>query len=76
MNAEWQQARFVSYMVACTVTDPDKRENIYDFLPLKGDPSIAERMAVNKRKYDEMMEQQRQFTAQVRQEMAASKKIK
>lgn len=74
MNAEWQQTRFISYMIACTVTEPDKREHIFDFLPLKGDPSAEERMKKQKEQYDKLIEEQRQFTEMVRQEMAADKK--
>jgi hypothetical protein len=61
-------------MIACTVTEPDKREHIFDFLPLKGDPSAEERMKKQKEQYDKLIEEQRQFTEMVRQEMAADKK--
>jgi hypothetical protein len=74
VNAEWQQTRLISYMIACTVTEADKRENIFDFLPLKGDPTPEERMNKQKRLHERLIADQKAFNESLRQELAANKK--
>jgi hypothetical protein len=41
-TVQWQMTRFSSYIVYCSVTDKDKRETMYQFLKLDGDPSPEE----------------------------------
>lgn len=45
MNAldEWKRTRFSAYMVYCSVTEKNNRADLYDFLPLMGDPTAEER---------------------------------
>lgn len=67
VNAEWQQTRLIVYTIACTVTEADKRQDIFDFLPLKGDPTAAQRMATMKNNYERMMKEQKDFNDSLRQ---------
>lgn len=73
VNADWQQTRLLVYTIACTVTEADKRIDMYDMMPLKGDPSPEERMANIKAEYDAVMQDQKEFTQSLRAEKADKK---
>lgn len=49
----WNATRFLSYTMYQLVTKPADRENIYDYMPLEGDPTPEER------KFMELQEQKR-----------------
>lgn len=49
----WNATRFLSYTMYSLVTDQSKRESVYDFMPLEGDPTPEER------RFLELQEEQR-----------------
>ena len=46
---QWRQTREVAYMIYCSASEANGRATIYEFMPLKGDPTKAERAAAKKR---------------------------
>lgn len=75
VNAEWQQTRLIVYTIACTVTEPDKRQHIFDFLPLKGDPTPEEREAAALRGYERMKKEHEAFNESLRNELKKEKAV-
>lgn len=41
---EWRRTRLIAYTIYCTSVESSKREEIYDFMPLPGDPSKSKRI--------------------------------
>jgi hypothetical protein len=74
VNVQWHQTRLLIFTIAATVTDPEKRGEVYDLFYLPGDPTPEEREAEAKRVYDEMMTAQRDFTDELRREISGTKK--
>lgn len=66
VNVQWQQTRLLIYTIAATVTSEEDRGDIYDLFYIPGDPTPEERMAEAKAAYEQMMEEQRKFTEELR----------
>lgn len=49
---EWRRTRFLGYLIYCSVTDNNKRESIFNFLPLDGDPSEEELKKIEQQEND------------------------
>ncbi|MGQ0739540.1 MAG: hypothetical protein ACT4OJ_10805 [Bacteroidota bacterium] len=69
VNVQWQQTRLVIYAVAATVTDPDKRGEVYDLFYIPGDPSPEQRAREAQRIHEELMQASKDFTAELRREI-------
>jgi hypothetical protein len=55
-NDQWRHTREITYMIYCSVTDSNGRPSIFDWFPLKGDPSKEERRKQRKKKHAEKMQ--------------------
>ena len=73
LNDQWQQTRLIMYTVASTVTEADKRGEVYDMFFIPGDPTVQERKEKKQHDYSSMVKRNKEFTEQVRKEMAAGK---
>lgn len=70
VNAQWQQTRFFSYIMALTVTKEEDRQEIYDWLPLPGDPTKKERFEILNAERQQLIDEQRAFNESLRAEKA------
>jgi hypothetical protein len=43
-NDEWMRTRLSAYVIYCTSVEQKERKDIYDFMPLPGDPTKEERL--------------------------------
>ena len=73
VNVQWQQTRLLIFTIAATVTDPDKRGEVYDLFYLPGDPTPEERQAAVKKMIEESGVRQKEFNDQLRKELAEAK---
>jgi hypothetical protein len=55
-NDQWRHTREITYMIYCSVTDSNGRPTIFDWFPLKGDPSKEERRKQRKKKHAQKMQ--------------------
>ena len=73
VNAQWEHTRLIVYTIAMTVTDEKDRQEIYDFLPLPGDPTPEQRQQRIREWQEEAAERQRMFNESLRMEMQKEK---
>lgn len=71
----WHRTRLSSYIVYCSNTKEEDRVDIYEFMPLRGDPTPEEladkkqkEKTAKREKIKEMMQCSKEYTAQVRKE--------
>lgn len=65
-NDSWQQTRILAYTIACTVTEPEKRGEIYDMFPLPGDPTEAQRKKLEQEEFERRRKEAKELTELVR----------
>lgn len=70
VNDEWKQSRFTAYITYCTVTDADKRKNIFDFHPLPGDPTKEELGQMAAQEKDNLRNRMKHRIEQAKKQMA------
>jgi hypothetical protein len=68
---QWNQTRILAWVVAATVTEPDKRGEIYDMFYIPGDPTPEEREQRLAEEMKEWRQRQKELTDQVRAEKMA-----
>lgn len=63
-----ETTRMIMYSIYCSVTEADKRLEIFDLFSIPGDPSEAERMNDVAAQHSSLIAQSKIFTEQVRAE--------
>lgn len=69
VNVQWQQTRLLIYTISCTVTEPEKRGEVYDLFYLPGDPTPEQRMEEVRKVQEESARRVREFNEQLRREL-------
>lgn len=72
---QWKHTRYLAYITSCTVTEEKNRKELFDFMPLPGDPSPEERQAAKelitakkKKEADALLKEQKEFNDRLRKQ--------
>lgn len=72
-NAKWQHTRLILYAIAATVTEADKRGEVYDLFWLPGDPTPEQRKAEAEKLYQQLQQKGKAFADELRRELSGKK---